>query len=73
MAKKKYDPLWEVIGEKNPLQGTAPCIDAVCPWCRVTVHLGNNVAARETYECGLCGALSSVAIEGGRPTLQRVE
>ena len=66
MAKKKYDPLWEVVGEKVPLQGGVPDVDVPCPHCGVTVHLGSVAKPGERYACGLCGGVSEVIRgEGG--------
>lgn len=73
MGKKKYDPLWQIIDEDVPLQGAEPDVDATCPWCRVTVHLGKDTAPGTTYECGLCGGQSEVYDEGQGPALKRVE
>lgn len=73
MAKKQYDPLWEVVGEKAPLQGAGGDVDAVCPWCRVIVHLGEQTEPGRRYECGLCGGVSVVAVEDGAVTLKRAE
>lgn len=53
---KKYDPLWELVGEHFPLQGIEEDIDALCPNCHVNVHLGLEVAVGQDAECGLCGA-----------------
>lgn len=61
MAKKRYDPLWEIVGEKVALQGQEPDVDAECPHCHVTVHLGKTARSGERYTCGLCGGLSEVA------------
>lgn len=60
MAKKRYDPLWEIVGEKVALQGREPDIDVPCPHCNVVVHLGNEAKAGERYVCGLCGGESEV-------------
>ena len=73
MAKKKYDPLWELVGEKAPLQGGEPDIDAVCPWCRVTVHLGKEASPGRVYECGLCGGVSEVQSGSSGLELERSE
>ncbi len=73
MAKKKYDPLWEIVDEKVPLQGTEPDVDAVCPWCRVTVRLGSGAAPGNTYACGLCGGVSEVVAGTDGPALRGVE
>lgn len=53
---KKYDPLWELVGEKVPLEGAEPDIDALCPNCHVRVHVGHEAQPGEQVECGLCGA-----------------
>ncbi len=71
MSKKKYDPLWEIVDEKVPLQGAVPDIDAVCPWCGVIVHLGPQASAGKVYECGLCGGVSTVVMCDGAPVLER--
>lgn len=60
MGKKKYDPLWELVGEKVALQGQEPDVDVPCPHCGVLVHLGNAVKVGERYACGLCGGVSEV-------------
>lgn len=73
MAKKTYDPLWEIIDEKVPLQGAEPDIDAKCPWCHVTVHLGKRTAQDGPFECGLCGGISELVTEKGAPALKRAE
>lgn len=53
---KKYDPLWELVGEHFPLQGIEEDIDALCPNCHVNVHLGLDAVVGQDAECGLCGA-----------------
>ncbi|MCE5253802.1 MAG: hypothetical protein LLG45_06290 [Actinomycetia bacterium] len=63
MAKKKYDPLWEIVHEKVALQGQEPDVDTLCPHCHVTVHLGSAARPGESYACGLCGGVSEV-VEG---------
>ncbi|OFW60572.1 MAG: hypothetical protein A2133_11980 [Actinobacteria bacterium RBG_16_64_13] len=60
MAKKKFDPLWEIVDEKVALQGAEPDVDVPCPHCNVTVHLGSAVKAGERFACGLCGGVSEV-------------
>lgn len=72
MAKKKYDPLWEVVGEKVALQGQEPDVDVTCPHCGVTVHLGSAATAGEKYACGLCGGVSEVIEGPGGASLKRV-
>jgi len=61
VAKKRYDPLWEIVNEKVALQGQEPDNDVLCPHCHVTVHLGLAAKAGERYACGLCGGVSEVA------------
>ena len=70
---KKYDPLWEIVGEKVPLQGVEPDIDARCPNCHVKVHLGTAAQAGDKVECGLCGEPLVVAQEGPVLGLQKNE
>lgn len=72
MAKKKHDPLWEVVGEKIALQGREPDVDVPCPHCGVLVHLGTSAKAGERYACGLCGGVSQVVEGGDGPDLKRV-
>ena len=73
MAKKRYDPLWELVGEKIALQGQAPDVDVVCPHCHVTVHLGEAAQPGQRYACGLCGGLSEVVEQAGSRRLEAVE
>ena len=40
VGNKKYDPLWELVGEKVALQGQEPDVDAHCPHCNVNLQLG---------------------------------
>lgn len=72
MAQKKYDPLWEIVGEKSPLQGKEPDVDAICPHCQVRVHLGREAQPGARYECGLCGGISEVVEEQGEVRLRAV-
>lgn len=69
MAKKRYDPLWEIVNEKVALQGEEPDVDVLCPHCHVTVHLGTAAKPGERYACGLCGGVSEVAVGHGGPML----
>ncbi len=62
---KKYDPLWELVDEKIPLQGVEDDVDSRCPECHVVVHLGRDRQAGEHVECGLCGAALTVTRENG--------
>jgi hypothetical protein len=73
VAKKKYDPLWEIVEEKVPLQGAEPDLDAVCPYCHVRVHLGSEAAPGRRFACGLCGGVSEVVTAAGGPGLVAVE
>ena len=73
MAKKRYDPLWEVVDEQVALQGAEEDIDANCPYCHVTVHVGLKARAGECYECGLCGGVSLLSHEAGKLTLTRTD
>ena len=73
MSKKKYDPLWELLDEKVALQGMEPDVDAKCPYCHVTVHLGLKVEPGAQLECGLCGGVSEVIEEAGALILRAVE
>lgn len=70
MAKKKYDPLWEIVGEKVALQGAEPDVDSRCPYCHVLVHLGLEAEPGQRYECGLCGGISQLTEERGTCVLE---
>ena len=73
MAKKKYDPLWEIIGEKSALQGQEPDVDAHCPYCHVNLHLGAEPKAGARVACGLCGGVSTIVVaENGSVSLAAV-
>ena len=54
--KKKYDPLWEIVDEKIALQGQDIDLDAACPRCHVSVHVGSGAKSGDRFCCGLCGA-----------------
>ncbi len=73
MAKKKYDPLWEIVDEKVALQGQEPDVDVACPCCHVTVHLGSGRKPGERYACGLCGGVSEVEERPGGLGLRAVD
>lgn len=73
MAKKKYDPLWEIVDEKITLQGVEPDIDGICPDCGVRVHIGASLRVGEQVECGLCGSLLRIARKEGEVELELVE
>ncbi len=70
MAKKKYDPLWEIVHEKVALQGQEPDLDARCPHCNVTLHLGARADEGWRITCGLCGKTSEVVSDGHGPSLK---
>jgi hypothetical protein len=59
--KKKYDPLWEIVGEKVCLQGGESRKAVACPQCHVAVDLPSDVRVGERFSCGLCSALCEVA------------
>jgi hypothetical protein len=61
---QKYDPLWELAGQKVALQGTLEDVDSRCPSCHVVVHLGLDVHPGEKVECGLCGAPLEITADG---------
>jgi ribosomal protein S27AE len=73
VAKKKYDPLWEIVHEKVALQCQGPDVNVPCPHCNVTVHLKEDVRARERFACGLCGGVSEVVAGSEGPGLRAVE
>jgi hypothetical protein len=73
VGKKKYDPLWEIVGEKVTLQGAEPDVDCSCPHCHVVVHLGVSAKRGERYACGLCGGISEVAEGPDGTILEPVE
>lgn len=66
---KKFDPLWEIVGEKLPLQGTEVDVDALCPVCHVNLHVGAAEPGLKV-DCGLCGASLVVAESAGVITLE---
>lgn len=66
---KKFDPLWEIVGEQVPLQGAVEDVDALCPVCHVRVHIGLGVAPGSRFACGLCGAELEVEESSGGPLL----
>jgi hypothetical protein len=69
VAKKKFDPLWELVDEKIALQGQEPDVDVPCPHCHVIVHLGASAEAGQRVTCGLCGGLSTVVESEQGPRL----
>jgi len=66
---KKFDPLWEIVGEQVPLQGAVEDVDALCPVCHVRVHVGGGVESGSRFACGLCGAGLEVDASSGAPVL----
>ena len=69
---KKYDPLWEIVGEELPLQGAVEDIDALCPVCHVKLHIGTGAESGRRFECGLCSAQLEVDVSGGSPRLVEI-
>ena len=61
-----------LAGVKQPLMGAEPEIDAKCPVCHVTLHVGSEAAAGQHVECGLCGAQLEVQLEDGAPVLRPI-
>ena len=69
---KKFDPLWELVGEELPLQGAFDDVDALCPYCHVKLHVGTGVEPGSRFTCGLCGTEVEVDTTSGQATLTRV-
>jgi hypothetical protein len=65
VAKKQFDPLWEIVDEKIALQDVEPDVDVPCPYCAVPLHLGAGVAKGLRVTCGLCGGGSEVVDVAG--------
>lgn len=78
LRRKRYDPLWEIVGEKISLQGFQVAEGVSCPNCHVKVQLPEDPARGERYRCGLCGALfelvrpGSVADDGSAEVVTRL-
>ena len=53
--KKSHDPLWEIVGEKVPLQGAESVLRLACPHCHVTLEVPSGIIRGQHFECGLCG------------------
>jgi hypothetical protein len=70
VAKKKFDPLWEIIDEKRALQNVEPRVDLACPHCQVKLELGPAVRTGEKVTCGLCGGTSVVEQTADGPSLK---
>jgi hypothetical protein len=68
---KRYDPLWEIVGEKVALQGHEPDLDAPCPHCHVTVHIPLGARMGDRFACGLCGGHIRIAKPDGTVTLEK--
>ena len=60
MAKKRFDPLWEIVDEQIALQGREADVDLPCPHCHVLLHLGSVAQTGQRVTCGLCGGSSEV-------------
>jgi hypothetical protein len=73
VAKKKFDPLWELVDEKIALQNAAPDIDLPCPRCHVLLHVGDAVPDGQKVTCGLCGGISRVVEGPEGPYLEPVD
>jgi hypothetical protein len=63
--KKKYDPLWEIVGENVGLQGEGSRQCVSCPHCRVSIEVPICLAVGEQLRCGLCGGLSELSAGPG--------
>ena len=59
--KKRFDPLWEIVGERVSLQGTESRAVATCPKCQVALELPKRVRQGRRFRCGLCGAPCEIA------------
>jgi hypothetical protein len=70
VAKKKFDPLWEIVDEKIALQGQEPDVDLPCPHCHVLLHLGADAKGGQKVTCGLCGGVSEVVESHEGPRLE---
>lgn len=58
--KKRFDPLWRIVGEDVSLQGHEDVARLPCPKCGVTVALPRKAEGGVRFRCGLCGAVSEV-------------
>jgi hypothetical protein len=70
VAKKKFDPLWEIVDEKRALQDVEPKVDLTCPHCHVPLELGSVARRGATVACGLCGGRSQVVETPEGPALK---
>jgi hypothetical protein len=71
VATKKFDPLWEIVGEKIALQDVDSGVESPCPHCGVPLHLGPSVLKGRRVTCGLCGGVSEVGETGAGLALKR--
>jgi hypothetical protein len=67
---KKYDPLWELVGDKVELQGVGEDLDVRCPECHTILHVGPELASGDAVECGLCGAALTIERQAGTALLK---
>ena len=63
--KKRYDPLWEIVGEKVGLQGEEVTRDVSCPRCRVALGVPAKTRTGTLLCCGLCGATCKIVSVSG--------
>lgn len=70
MAKKKFDPLWEIVDEKVALQNEEPTASVPCPHCSVPLELGPMAGKGDEITCGLCGRRSQVVETPEGPGLE---
>jgi hypothetical protein len=59
-VKKRYDPLWEIVGEKIGLQGQESAQGISCPRCGVSLSIPAGTGAGAVFCCGLCGTTSKI-------------
>jgi hypothetical protein len=67
VLKKRYDPLWEIVGEKVGLQGEEVAREVGCPRCRVVLGVPVDTKAGTMFCCGLCGATIEI-VDASRET-----
>ncbi len=76
--KKKYDPLWEIVGEKVGLQKARSKGIVSCPRCQVPIELPESLKPGGRFRCGLCGSVceavdeSSVSDDGAPQIVARL-
>jgi hypothetical protein len=71
--KKRYDPLWEIVGEKVSLQGEEVARNISCPRCRVLLGVPVDAAVGTVFCCGLCGATCRVVASSNAGSLTAEE